>query len=255
MRASTRRIERVVTRYRFKVDHGFMAPDWREIKRWASVALTLGPPHCGAVPRNGIRARFHVGPRPMAAAGSRSRSVSAAASESRPPSGPLSVVRDRPARAVEIIALARRAKAAADARQPAQATRLAEAALAAFDGGLGMEDLDGAAAIELADWIAAAQFHAVELEADAFLRRELPIKIDPTWASEVGASLESDRQALRADPGSRAAADGRAVVARRGRAACPAAPPCGGAPEQGGQGDAAEAERKKARGLVAGDHP
>ncbi len=153
-------IDHVVMRYRYEVDHGFMTPDWREVKRWTGLELELGPPECGHPASNEVRAVFHAG---------------------RPPARPIERQTDR---AAEVIALAQQAQAAAEANRAGEAAEVATRALAT----LSVADLP--VDERLADAIGAVQFFAVEADVAAFLARRAPASIDPQWAKAVGADID-----------------------------------------------------------------
>jgi hypothetical protein len=216
-------VEHVVARYRFELERRFVPPDWNEIARWTHVKLAFGPPRCGGEPKNEISARFHKRSHPA----------------------PPALRPAAPASAAAIVELVKRAQAAAEARRPGEATDLAEQALAMLAHDLGPLDDD------VASWIAAAHFYAVEIDVDRMLRREQPVKIDAAWAAEIG--IEIDRIAkryerikdlVRMPVVARWLRAGAAQLAKLHLHAAKLL-------EAGGHSQAAEREREIARSLVA----
>jgi hypothetical protein len=157
-------VERDVLRYRYEIDHGFVTPDWDEIARITGVSLAFEPPRCGLRPGNRISARLH---------GKRA---------TLPARREADVSDDDRAR--ELLALVRRARVSAEARDGLGSSAIAQQALALAKPG------DVPVTPEVVDAIAAAQFYAIEFDVVEFLARPAPHDLDDAWALEIAAAID-----------------------------------------------------------------
>jgi len=169
-------VRRVVTRYRFEQDRGFVPPDWDEVKQATGLTLRAGAPSCDASGGDVIEGRVHHG------AG---RGPTPAAGEYTDPARTAALVVARSTHAAELA----RAGLAADA------VGEADQALAAWGDGAFVGELDLDRAREVVGAIAGAAYAQIEPDVVAFLARTAPAQADAAWASEVGAAI--DRVAAR----------------------------------------------------------
>jgi hypothetical protein len=168
-------VERIVTRYRFEVDHGFVPPDWTVVQQWTGLALGASVPRCdpALAAKHELRVRIHTG------------GVSGATVT------PLAVgATDSHRTVVAINHLAGRAREAGEAGRMADAARFAGEALASWKDGAVIEQLDEKTAMELVTSVAAAHFYAVETEIDATLASIAVGPVDAEWATRIGNRID-----------------------------------------------------------------